>query len=188
MATFLSPVLRPLGIDSSQPGDTAAAGAKEAQGQANSLSQLQWQRQMQGLAGATGYADQLQALYNSLYSPGGGQMAAGGSAPRAPGIADQSAMDAIAWQQAHQPATGQSDYDKYKAGYAKAGQWYHGNMAPGTTGAGLADFVPIVGAENRVVNFAQDPSLQTGAELASSVLAPGTNLVTKAGQKVWSWL
>lgn len=78
MGNILSPVLRPLGLDPSQGYDTAAAGAREAQNQANQLSDLQWQRQMAGLQQAQGYTNQLQALYNSLYSPGGGAPAAGG--------------------------------------------------------------------------------------------------------------
>jgi hypothetical protein len=73
-----TPILRPLGLDPSQGYDTAAAGARDAQKQANALSDLQWQRQMQGLGQAQGYTNQLQSLYNSLYSPGGGQAAAGG--------------------------------------------------------------------------------------------------------------
>jgi type II secretory pathway pseudopilin PulG len=67
-----------LGLDPSQGYDTAAAGAKQAQQQANALSQLQWQRQMAGLQGALGYVGNLQSLYNSLYGPGGGQTAPGG--------------------------------------------------------------------------------------------------------------
>lgn len=69
---------RALGLDPRQPYEQAQAGAKEAQGQANALSSLQWQRQMQGLGGALGYANNLQQLYNSIYSPGGGAPAAGG--------------------------------------------------------------------------------------------------------------
>lgn len=57
---------------------TAAAGARQAQGQANSLSDLQWQRQMAGLQQAQGYTNQLQSLYNSLYTTGHGQAAPGG--------------------------------------------------------------------------------------------------------------
>jgi hypothetical protein len=83
MPNPFSPVLRPLGLDPSQGYDTAAAGAKQAQQQLNSLSDLQWQRQMGGLQQATGYVDQLQALYNSLYGPGGGHAAAGGRGPQA---------------------------------------------------------------------------------------------------------
>ncbi len=78
MPNVLSPILAPLGLDPSQGYDTAAAGAKQAQQQANQLSDLQWQRQMQGLGQAQGYTNQLQSLYNSMYSPGGGQAAAGG--------------------------------------------------------------------------------------------------------------
>lgn len=78
MANLLSPLLRPIGLDPSQGFDTAAAGARDAQGQANALSDLQWNRQMQGLGQAQGYTNQLQQLYNSVYSPGGGQPAAGG--------------------------------------------------------------------------------------------------------------
>ncbi len=78
MPNVLSPILAPLGLDPSQGYDTAAAGAKQAQQQANQLSDLQWQRQMQGLQQAQGYTNQLQSLYNSIYSPGGGQAAAGG--------------------------------------------------------------------------------------------------------------
>jgi len=79
MPNFLSPLLRPIGLDPSQGYDTAAAGAKAAQGQANALSDLQWNRQMQGLGQAQGYVQNLQSLYNSLYSPGGGQQAPGGA-------------------------------------------------------------------------------------------------------------
>lgn len=66
---------------------TAAAAAHQAQQQANALSQLQWSRQMQGLGQSTQYVDQLQQLYNSLYGPGKGQMAPGGSSARAPAMA-----------------------------------------------------------------------------------------------------
>ncbi len=78
MGNPLSPILGPLGLDPSAGYDTAAAGAKAAQGQANALSDLQWQRQMQGLGQAQQYTGQLQSLYNSMYSPGGGAPAAGG--------------------------------------------------------------------------------------------------------------
>lgn len=78
MPNPLTPILRPLGLDPSQGADTAAAGARAAQGQANSLSDLQWQRQMGGLQQAQGYAGQLQTLYNSLYGAGNGMAAPGG--------------------------------------------------------------------------------------------------------------
>lgn len=78
MGNLLSPILRPLGLDPSQGYDTAAAGARQAQGQSNALSDLQWQRQMQGLGQAQQYTGQLQSLYDSMYSPGGGAPAAGG--------------------------------------------------------------------------------------------------------------
>ncbi len=78
MPSPLTPLLRPLGLDPSQGYDTAAAGAKDAQAQANALSDLQWQRQMGGLQQAQGFTNQLQSLYNSMYSPGGGAPAAGG--------------------------------------------------------------------------------------------------------------
>lgn len=84
MANFLSPILRPFGLDPTEQYDTAAAGAREAQGQANALSQLQWQRQMQGLQGALGYVNNLQSLYNQIYSPGGGKPAAGGAPTQGP--------------------------------------------------------------------------------------------------------
>lgn len=86
---FSGAIKKPLqmfGLDPSQGYDTASAGAKQAQAQANALSGLQWQRQMQGLAGAMGSVDALQSLYNSLYSPGGGKMAAGGRGPQQPGL------------------------------------------------------------------------------------------------------
>jgi hypothetical protein len=57
--------------------DTASGAAKDAQKQANALSSLQWDRQMQGLQHAEGYTNQLQDLYNSLYG-GGGHPAPGG--------------------------------------------------------------------------------------------------------------
>ena len=79
-------------LDPARGYNTAAQGAAAAQQQANALSDLQWQRQMQGLQQATGYTDQLQGLYNSMYSPGGGQMAAGGRGPQAPAMAQGSAM------------------------------------------------------------------------------------------------
>jgi hypothetical protein len=66
------------GLDPGAGYDTAAAGARAAQADANALSNLQWQRQMAGLQQAQGYTNQLQSLYNSLYSPGGDTPAAGG--------------------------------------------------------------------------------------------------------------
>lgn len=85
-------VARGLGLDPRQPYEQAAAGAKEAQAQANALSELQWKRQMMGLQGALGFQNNLQQLYNSIYSPGGGAPAAGGGAPGGP---DMSAMMAL---------------------------------------------------------------------------------------------
>ena len=67
-----------LGMDPNQPYATAAQGAKDAQAQANALSQLQWERQMAGLGQAQGFVNNLQSLYNSIYSPGGGAPAMGG--------------------------------------------------------------------------------------------------------------
>ena len=67
-----------LGMDPSAGYSTAAQGAFNAQAQATNLSNLQWQRQMQGLQQATGYTNQMQSLYNSLYGGGGGQAAPGG--------------------------------------------------------------------------------------------------------------
>ncbi len=66
------------GLDPGAGYDTAAKGARAAQTDANNLSNLQWQRQMAGLGEAQGYTNQLQGLYNSMYSPGGGAPAAGG--------------------------------------------------------------------------------------------------------------
>jgi hypothetical protein len=65
-------------LDPATGYQTAAAGAKAAQAQSNQLSDLQWQRQMQGLQQSQGYNNQLQSLYNSLYTPGHGQAAPGG--------------------------------------------------------------------------------------------------------------
>lgn len=52
--------------------ETAAQGAREAQAQANALSQLQWQRQMQGLQEARGQTQPYLSLYDKIY---GTQMA-----------------------------------------------------------------------------------------------------------------
>jgi len=91
--SFKRKYLDPLNV-AGDPGDlwnlggtgtqTAADAAKAAQAQANALSTLQWQRQMQGLQGAQGYVNNLQSLYNSIYSPGSGGQAAGGQTPSGP--------------------------------------------------------------------------------------------------------
>jgi hypothetical protein len=47
--------------------DTAAQGARDAQSQANALSELQWQRQMQGLQQALGMMNPSQSLYDRIY-------------------------------------------------------------------------------------------------------------------------
>ena len=52
--------------------DTAAQGAREAQAQAQALSQLQWQRQMAGLQEARGQTQPYLSLYDRIY---GTQMA-----------------------------------------------------------------------------------------------------------------
>lgn len=92
MANFLSGILRPFGLDPSQGYDTAAQGARDASTSADALSALQWQRQMQGLGGALGYVQNLQDLYNSIYSPGGGKPAAGGGPPPGAPTASQMSM------------------------------------------------------------------------------------------------
>lgn len=84
MANPFSGFLSNFGMDPSAGYDTAAAGAKAAQADAAKLSDLQWQRQMAGLQQAQGYTNQLQQLYNSIYSPGGGAPAAGGLSSLAP--------------------------------------------------------------------------------------------------------
>lgn len=69
-------------VDPATGYNTAAAGARAAQQQANALSGLQWDRQMQGLGQAQGYVQNMQGLYNSLYGgPGGAQAAGGASVP-----------------------------------------------------------------------------------------------------------
>lgn len=68
-----------------QPGlETGAAGARAAQEQAKALSELQWQRQMQGLDQARGQTQPYLSLYDKIYGtktagqgmpgPGGGGM------------------------------------------------------------------------------------------------------------------
>lgn len=86
------PVLQSLGLDPKANADIAVQGAKDAQAQANALSALQWQRQMAGLGQAQGFVNNLQSLYNSIYSPGGGVPAPGGQ-PIAP--PPQSEMDKL---------------------------------------------------------------------------------------------
>lgn len=93
-------VARGLGLDPRQPYEQAAAGAKDAQAQANALSQLQWQRQMMGLQGAMGFQNNLQQLYNSIYSPGGGVPAAGGGPAGGPDMSAMMALSAPPQQQA----------------------------------------------------------------------------------------
>lgn len=48
--------------------DTAAQGARDAQKQANYLSDLQWQRQMQGLQEARGQTQPYLSLYDKIYN------------------------------------------------------------------------------------------------------------------------
>lgn len=84
----ISTALQGSGLDVLDPArgyNTAAQGATNAQAQANSLSDLQWQRQMGGLQQAQGYTGQLQDLYNSIYGGPGGATAAGGMQPTKPG-------------------------------------------------------------------------------------------------------
>lgn len=72
------------------PGyDTAAAGAKEAQAYLQQLSQVAWDRQMQGLQGALGSFQGYDALSAQLIPShggpqGGGGMPSGGQGPSAP--------------------------------------------------------------------------------------------------------
>jgi hypothetical protein len=63
--------------------DTAAAGAREAQAQANALAQLQWQRQMQGLQEARGQTQPYLSLYDKIYGTqtAGRMTPVGGMAP-----------------------------------------------------------------------------------------------------------
>lgn len=66
--------------------ETAAAGAERASADAKALSDLQWQRQMEGLQRAVGQMDSSQSLYNRIY---GGNTALPSaqwlqSAPKAP--------------------------------------------------------------------------------------------------------
>lgn len=119
MPNFLSPILRPIGMDPSQGFDTAAGGAKEAQGQANQLAGVQWDRQMQGLGMAQGYVGNLQALYNSIYSPGGGQVAPGGAPVGMPAMAQPGAGAGAMAQLApppQKPTTGIMDWGKAQTG------------------------------------------------------------------------
>ena len=82
MPNIMSPILGPIGLDPSKGYDTAAAGARQAQQQANALSDLQWQRQMAGLQQAQGAANQFQSLFNSVYGgPQGGGMSAMSAQP-----------------------------------------------------------------------------------------------------------
>jgi hypothetical protein len=124
MPNFLSSILRPVGLDPSQGYDTAAAGARDAQGQANALSDLQWQRQMQGLGQAQGFTGQLQALYNSMYSPGGGAPAAGGMQMQPMGGAPPAAGASMLLPQQKPPSTpaggspGLSSLLKYSPAYS----------------------------------------------------------------------
>ena len=60
------------GLTGKKGYDTAAQGARDAQAQANALSQLQWQRQMQGLQEARGQTQPYLSLYDRIY---GTQMA-----------------------------------------------------------------------------------------------------------------
>ncbi len=170
MPNPLSPILAPLGLDPSQGYDTAAAGARQAQDQANALSQQQWGRQMQGLGQAQGYTDQLQSLYNSMYSPGGGQMAAGGRGPQAPGIM-QGAMQSL---QPPPPAHG--------AGPAAGGG--NGKIL-GAPAQDWGDFVPGLGQASRLATFAQHPSWSSGARAAASFV-PGANLAYDEGKALFN--
>lgn len=60
-------------LDPGRGNETLAAAYAQAQQQAAALSDLQWQRQMQGLQGALGHVGQQQSLWNSVYGgpPGG---------------------------------------------------------------------------------------------------------------------
>lgn len=60
-------------LDPGRGNETLAAAYAAAQQQAAALSDLQWQRQMQGLQGALGHVGQQQSLWNSVYGgpPGG---------------------------------------------------------------------------------------------------------------------
>lgn len=110
---------RALGLDPRQPYEQAQAGAKEAQGQANALSSLQWQRQMQGLGGALGYANNLQQLYNSIYSPGGGAPAAGGGPTGGPSQSEMMGLSGPPPQAAAPPQQGLGDALKGAWDWAK---------------------------------------------------------------------
>ncbi len=174
MPNILSPVLRPFGLDPSQGFDTASSGVREAQQQANALSDLQWNRQMQGLGQATGYVDQLQGLYNSMYSPGGGAMAAGGSGPKAQQMG-AGAMATLQPPAAPTQAPG-------KTGQASKLQALNLGFLENKQGRDTAmDFVPGLGQANRVANFAKDPSWGNAGRVAGSVI-PGANLAYDLGK------
>lgn len=127
MANILGSFLRPLGMDPSQGYDTAAAGARAAQSQANDLSALQWQRQMGGLQGALGYVGGLQQLYNSIYGAGGGAAAPGGSVVPPPPGAAASAMSTLAkpvpGSGGGNPQSQSAAAFKAKAGVTGSGGW-----------------------------------------------------------------